>query len=566
MGYQLSAVLAGQVLAADLCFLGGAAMPEAFRGMNQTLCRRGMSIKQASIVSFLAAMLFVGLACVRLNGQGLYYDELHQAVGSFVYCGRPPEIFCSLTFHGIPVLNMNYSGAIKTALYGLYMRSTGFPFSVVSFRLLGILWVAIGIFAFGVIARRGFSLVALLVFLLFLLTDATVLLTTRHDWGPVALALLLRLLFLAAWVRWEVENSLATAFFLGAVIGLALFEKLSSVVLCCPLAVAILAMSFRGRFRHCYSCVGGFLVGALPLMLVNLYSFHKRGVLVSLIDVAPAHPISLPGFAMFFADYLSLADGVQAGSFILGDNISPRGDGYLQALLALLVGCWCIKRLVNGEGRSLAALMLLSYVGVGVALYLLPNGTFIHHWVLGTPFQYTAAALVITEHFSVPVKRGQVGLGVRFVFLGLIGLVFINRLPTTYTVEKALVRGEAAIRWDHSLTRFGEILAPRLHNAALIAADWGIATQPYCFAGGQGHRIYEPFGGYQGIPHLEWICRDSGCSTFYLAVPRARTTVNPAATERILADAAQWRGWEEVTPEKDLLELLAVEVKKFVKH
>jgi len=41
----------------------------------------------------------------------------------------------------------------------------------------------------------------------------------------------------------------------------------------------------------------------------------------------------------------------------------------------------------------LTLLAIGCYVSVGIALYLFPRKTWIHHWVLGTPFHYVAIGL-----------------------------------------------------------------------------------------------------------------------------------------------------------------------------
>src|SRR5262245_46027825 len=92
-------------------------------------------------LSLLPAVIFLWLATVRLDAQGLYYDELHQAAGAFTYLGSPPEYFALFPIHGSPLFNMPYSGAIKTAIYGLYLRLVKPEFSVMSWRLIGILFM-----------------------------------------------------------------------------------------------------------------------------------------------------------------------------------------------------------------------------------------------------------------------------------------------------------------------------------------------------------------------------------------------------------------------------------------
>ena len=81
----------------------------AERGSNRTRKDRCL----VAVLSLLPAVIFLWLSTVRLDAQGLYYDELHQAAGAFAYLGSPPEYFALFTIHGIPLLNMPYSGAIK---------------------------------------------------------------------------------------------------------------------------------------------------------------------------------------------------------------------------------------------------------------------------------------------------------------------------------------------------------------------------------------------------------------------------------------------------------------------
>jgi hypothetical protein len=42
-------------------------------------------VRQAAVLSLAAAALFVALAALRLDRQGPYYDELHQATAAFAY-------------------------------------------------------------------------------------------------------------------------------------------------------------------------------------------------------------------------------------------------------------------------------------------------------------------------------------------------------------------------------------------------------------------------------------------------------------------------------------------------
>src|SRR5205814_7876335 len=61
-----------------------------------------------------AAAILVGITAYRLERPGVFYDEVHQATGAFTYIGRPSPLFSLLPIRGLPLLNMPYSGAIKT--------------------------------------------------------------------------------------------------------------------------------------------------------------------------------------------------------------------------------------------------------------------------------------------------------------------------------------------------------------------------------------------------------------------------------------------------------------------
>ena len=92
-----------------------------------------------------AAVAFSLLTGVRLGAQGPQYDELHQAVGAFTWLGAPPPSAFCLDFHGVCVLNTTYSAAIKTNLYGLFLRLSGRGFSLADWRWLGILLIAVSL-------------------------------------------------------------------------------------------------------------------------------------------------------------------------------------------------------------------------------------------------------------------------------------------------------------------------------------------------------------------------------------------------------------------------------------
>jgi hypothetical protein len=68
------------------------------------------SRRTGSLPVLLAALVgaaFLTLNTVHLDGQGLYYDEVFQAIGSFAYIGRPTQGFSTLEVHEIPKLQLH---------------------------------------------------------------------------------------------------------------------------------------------------------------------------------------------------------------------------------------------------------------------------------------------------------------------------------------------------------------------------------------------------------------------------------------------------------------------------
>ena len=149
------------------------------------------------------ALTFIAIASLRITTQGLYYDEVHQATASFAYQGSPSKMFSAFDIAGFPVLNMPYSGAIKTSIYGIYLKFFGAKFSILSWRLTGIIIAGFGLLIFYINISNHLRPAAHSFLHFLIVTDMTILLTVRHDWGPVALSFFIRLLFIGIWIKFE---------------------------------------------------------------------------------------------------------------------------------------------------------------------------------------------------------------------------------------------------------------------------------------------------------------------------------------------------------------------------
>ena len=220
----------------------------------------------------------------------------------------------------------------------------------------------------------------------------------------------------------------------------------------------------------------------------------------------------------------------------------------------------------GGEGRRSqpsirgVGIALVDYGAVCLGLYFLPRPTWVHHWLLGTPFQYAAVALALPA-----LARGmgrQKTLGITLAIL--IALWLAVRLPGLVQTERALAAGRASSSWDPSLAAIGRFAADREKGTIFIASDWGVATQILAFSNGRPGLVYEPFWRYEGPEQLRTLEEESGARVLYLVRLRVPPRTVPGALERIEHDLLHDPRWREVPVEAEAARLRQVLVRKLV--
>src|SRR5262245_3171098 len=504
------------------------------------------------------AVVLIALTSVHLDYQGVYYDELHQAPASFRYLGKNPQMF-TIVFNDILLLNTSYGGAIKSHVYGLYLRLIRPHFTVYSWRLLGILFVAAGILGFYWIAGPYIQWTTGLLFAGLLLTDTTVLLSTRFDWGPTALALGLRLLLLGTWLSMEFgEAAIRKHFFAGLIVGVAIFEKLVAVALLGPLLLTLPAGRKLGG-KAVLATMGGGLLGVLPLVYANYGSHRHGGGFISLALVEPRR-LQLGGVMSYVYQNLALGHGEGAGFHVLGPYSMPfwpRGEAVLMFITLAVIAVLAIQRRHSNRSVSFAGKMTAAYALAGVLLLLVPHATYEPHWIQATPFQYAAIALAVTA-FS---RRSRA----RLALIGIVGALLLIRIPNVTTVERTLAEGKATIGYDPVFTRLAEIAARKSTDAAFIAQDWGTATQIYCMGDGSDDFVYEPYWSNDVKRVTLAIMQTTKKKTLYFVSSIMGSQFADAARSAIVA-ASQAPDWIEVPVEKELTNLRYIQVRKFVRR
>ncbi|MBX3026934.1 hypothetical protein KF840_18660 [bacterium] len=488
-------------------------------------------------IAVASSALFAALAGHQLAAPGLYYDEAHQVPAVFAWLGGRPGHFCRAVLGGVPWMTMSYSGAVKSALFALVLEASGWSFTVAAWRWFGVAFVVAGWIWCGSAVGRRWGGVAALVFAALLLTDVTLLLTTRHDWGPTALAFALRCAFIAVWLRND-RPTPAAAVALGAIVGFALYEKLSNVVLLPALAIA-LAGAPR---RQLALAVLGLALGGAPLAIVNAVTWWQGEGPISLSDLTD--PTARPWWQIL-GHYLSLGQGDWVRRWVL-DLPAPRpliGSEALLTLVAIGVGC----------ARRASRRFMLAYVAILVVLLLLPRRTGAHHWIAGTPFQYVALAVLAAG----PARRwGAARM--------LVALLVLLRLPTLVTTMTAIADHRTAPRFDPAQTRAAQWLAAQ-PDAMVVAATWGIGNQIVAFANGRRDAFYEPIYDDREVDAFLDALAHSDRTTLYVATVPSMTPLFAPRTARILAAIAGDGRWREAPLEPPPANPAIVMVRKLVR-
>jgi hypothetical protein len=398
-----------------------------------------------------------------------------------------------------------------------------------------------------------------------LLTDGSLLLFSRFDGGPVALAFLLRMAMIALWLHGEAENPPrpGNTFALGALVGLATFEKLSSWVLVLALAAMILGDRRRRNRRHLSAALLGLTAGALPLILVNLGWLAHQGELISLRNLRGDPGLSAPKFV---SELLKLGYGGRVRKLVLGISSPPRveiGEAGLLATLLFLVLYGSLRWRGPAEANlRRARIALAAFAAVGAGLWAMPRATRAHHWILATPFQYLAIALALR---ALPWRGTSGGRRIAGLALAVLATLWLGlRLAALGSLESALRHGSASEAWDPSLAELGQFAARRPPGTLFVATGWGVATQILCFADGRPGRVVEPFWDERGLGAPEIAAAIDGARTLYVVRLRGDTGVFPATArlERQIAADSSWRG---LLPEPDTSSWRAILLRKYVR-
>jgi hypothetical protein len=433
--------------------------------------------------------LWISLGFVLVGFPFLRLPGLHVDASSELACFYPcshPTFRPSVFGFEVPLMVLPYLGAFKAWLYQPLLISLQVtPFVL---RLPLILIGAVTVWMFFALLDRTVGRHAAIAGTLLLATDASFVISTTIDFGPIVFLhffLLAGVLLLLRFERTQSPKLLALAFFL---FGLALWHKALFIWMLVALGAATLAV-FPHRARVQFSprrlglAVLFLCLGAAPLLYYNVvtggHTLHTGDVMSAKVPVSEKLlelKKTLDGSALmgFVTDETWIPEYTRQASGLL-TTVSVRLNYAVGGLLrdwmlyAFLASCCLLPWLWFTPARKASIFALVYLVVTWIQMAAVPNtGGTIHHAILLWPF----------PHFLIAVAGRQLGrrfgrFGMRAMTAVLILLAGCNVLLLNQYVAHLATGGTTATFTDavYPLFDYVSSLGPRHFSAV----DWGYA-------------------------------------------------------------------------------------------
>ena len=416
-----------------------------------------------------AALAATVLAGWNLAVPGLYYDE---ALFCNAALGAPSDTFVALRWRGIPVLLMDYIGALKAWLYFPIFCVT--PVNPWTVRIPAILAGVAGGVLLVAACRRLCGRAAAAFATPLVLLDPGLLMHSRLDWGPTALMFLCRgmcVYGIAIWWRRGTPGGLWLTVGAGA---LGLFDKLNFLWIFAAAAIALIVAArdkCRAYAQRHPVAAGGQAVAVVILLVAGLW--RARGIVNAGLGPSGQSWSDRSHVAWFLLWHAVVGDGPL--QFVGTNGVEPARWMVPAYWLLVAVSLAC---LIAGRRRFAVRpwlFVLLFTLLVAGAFAATKSATGPHHSavIAGLP------GLVLAPLLAAGAARGA---GVRMVEkpLAIIALAVTAvmagcMVATSVTSIRTFARpGNRA--WDPAHNRLAEFA--EAHSAAVFrTADWGIGTQ-----------------------------------------------------------------------------------------
>ena len=433
---------------------------------------------------FWIALLFLLCGLMFLRKAGIHFDASFE-LASFYRCCTPafrPVLFG----HRLPVMILPYLGAFKAWLYYPLLQSL--DVTPVVLRLPVLLVGTVSVWLFFTILDRTVGRRAAIAGALLLATDASFVIATTYDFGPIAFLhcfLLAGALLLLQFERTGASKYLALAFF---VFGLALWHKALFIWMLDGLVVAAVCV-FPRRVaamltpRRVVVAALSLCAGALPLIYFNVVTggatLHTGEVMSGEAPISQKLLVlkkTMSGNVLFawLTDETQPATAAPPRKFreVASVKLSRLVGGVRSNWLfyAFVVSCCLVPWLWFTRSRRAALFVLIYLMVTWAQMLILPNtGASIQHVLLLWPF----------PHFLIAIALAQVGAslgrhGAQAAACALVAIVAANLLLINQHYSDLVTNGTSAI-WTDAIYPLHNYL-DSVSASRIVTTDWGYAT------------------------------------------------------------------------------------------
>jgi hypothetical protein len=385
----------------------------------------------------------------------------------------------------VPIMLLTYLGALKSLIYGPIFR--WFGTGIRALREPMLLAGVASLYLFFRLLRRVAGARAAYIGCALLAVDSTYLLTVCFDWGPVALQHLLLIGGVLLAIGFFQDGSRRRLAAGGFLLGLALWDKALAVWVLSGLGIAAILTFPRQVFaalthRNLALATGGFLLGALPLLIYNaghhwvtFSGNFQRDTTPGAISgkfrmlVETGHGDGLFGW-MIDEDWQTPAPHAPTDALAVASaRISALAGHPRRHLLVYAFGlALLLAPLARGTALRTILFGVIAMAVAWIQMAINANtGGSVHHTVLLWPLPQ----VVIAVSFAAASRRlGRAGIPALAAVLSVAVLSGALAINEYYAV---MLRDGGAQSWTDAIYPLSDYLKT-VPAPAVVCLDWGI--------------------------------------------------------------------------------------------
>jgi 4-amino-4-deoxy-L-arabinose transferase-like glycosyltransferase len=473
-----------------------------------------------TIGAIAACALYLWLASRHLHSPGLQADEALSALPAVYLANGTMNGRYIITWQHqfgswrIPVMNMEYMGALKTWVLAAAFKLFGVELVVM--RAVTIALTCLGLLWFAVFARRCWGDWVAIASLWLLATDVNFVLMTRTDWGPVAFAFFFRVLTAWALARWwQSGGHVRWLWLASATMGLGLFDKVNFLWFIVALLPVLFALGRRlprpPTRRETFIALSLGVAASLPLWIYNA----ATGLRTFRLAALPGQSVGLASlwaeFPSRFSVLQTLLEGRGLDGYWFGQTLSPAPFGtrsWLSVLSVISFTGLAILAVIQHSGhcrrRRWEWLMLPFVTGLmSLQIFATPRPVWLHHWIGIYPLPHLALALFFK---AAGQSWRKSALSEWLGSLVIAGAVLVN-LGLMQRYHQLLLQPGGVALWSNQINALTETLQRDAATRPLQVMDWGLSNQLNVLSAGRLF-VNEPFWKCEQTPLLVDLLRD----------------------------------------------------------